>query len=91
MIENVADLKKLIQDLDDDTIIEVDDGGAFYGISDAELYHHQETISYHVLFLRVNKIFNEKEKVDDYYIKGEQVLSPLGKGDWDANIIHNDG
>ena len=28
MIENVADLKKLIQDLDDDTIVAVDDGGA---------------------------------------------------------------
>ena len=91
MIENVADLKKLIQDLDDDTIIAVDDGGAFYGISDAEVDHDQETDSYHVLFLRVNKIFNEKEKVDDYYIKGEQVLSPFGNGDWDANIIHNDG
>ena len=34
---------------------------------------------------------NEKEKVDDYYIKGEQVLLPFGDGDWDADIIHNDG
>ena len=34
---------------------------------------------------------NEKEKVDDYCVKGEQVLSPFGDGDWDANIIHNDG
>ena len=24
-------------------------------------------------------------------IKGEQVLSPFGDGNWDANIIHNDG
>ena len=29
---------------------------------------------------------NEKEKVDDYYIKGEQVLSPFGDGNWDAKI-----
>jgi len=28
---------------------------------------------------------------DDYYIKDEQVLSPFGDGNWDANIIHNDG
>jgi len=59
MIENVADLKKLIQDLDDDTIVAVDDYGAFYSISDAEVDHHdQEIDSYHVLYLRVNKIFN---------------------------------
>lgn len=64
MIENVADLKKLIQDLDDDTIVAVDDGGALYGISDAEVDYDQDTyeyhVKYHVLFLRVNKIFNEK-------------------------------
>ncbi len=34
---------------------------------------------------------NEQEKVDDYYVKGEEVLSPFGDGNWDANIIHNDG
>ena len=38
---------------------------------------------------------NEQEKVDDYcvkyYVKGEEVLSPFSDGDWDANIIHNDG
>jgi hypothetical protein len=28
---------------------------------------------------------------DDYYVKGEQVLSPFGDGNWDANIIHDDG
>lgn len=60
MIENVADLKKLIQDLDDDTIVAVDDYGAFYGISDAEVTHDEETDSYQVLYLRVNKIFNEQ-------------------------------
>lgn len=59
MIENVADLKKLIQDLDDDTIVAVDDYGAFYVISDAEVTHDEETDSYQVLYLRVNKIFNE--------------------------------
>jgi len=34
---------------------------------------------------------NEQEKVDDYYVKGKEVLSPFGDGNWDANIIHNDG
>ena len=29
--------------------------------------------------------------LDDYYLKGEEVLSPFGDGNWDANIIHNDG
>ena len=60
MIENVADLKKLIQDLDDDTIVAVDDGGALYGISDGAVDHDEETDKYHVLYLMINKIFNEK-------------------------------
>lgn len=33
----------------------------------------------------------EKGKVDEYYVKGEEVLSPFGDGNWDAEIIHNDG
>ena len=65
MIENVADLKKLIQDLDDDTIVAVDDGGAFYGISDAEVDHDHNHDTYHVLFLRVRKIFNEKGECNE--------------------------
>ena len=28
---------------------------------------------------------------DDYCVKGEEVLSPFGDGNWDADIIHNDG
>ena len=46
------------------------------------------------LRLRIQKEearINEQEKVDDYYVKGEEVLSPFSDGDWDANIIHNDG
>ena len=58
MIFNVADLKKLIQDLDDDTIVQVDDGGAYYAIYDAEVTHNQETDKYAELYLRVQKLFN---------------------------------
>ncbi len=58
MIFNVADLKKLIQDLDDDTIVTVDDGGAYYAIDDAEVTHNQETNKYSALYLHVQKLFN---------------------------------
>ena len=58
MIFNVADLKKLIQDLDDDTIVCVDDGGAYYAIDDAEVTHNQETNKYSELYLHVQKNFN---------------------------------
>ena len=58
MIFNIADLRKLIQDLDDDTIVCVDDGGAYYAINDAEVTHNQETNKYTELYLRVQKLFN---------------------------------
>ena len=58
MIFNVADLRKLIQDLDDDTIVCVDDGGAYYAIDDAEVTHNQKTGKYPELYLHVQKLFN---------------------------------
>jgi hypothetical protein len=58
MIFNVADLKKLIQDLDDDTIVQVDDGGAYYAIDDAEVTYNQKTNKHPELYLHVQKLFN---------------------------------
>ena len=60
MIENVADLKKLIQDLDDDTIVMVDDGDDDYVISDAEVTHDEETDKYHMLCLWVRNLTNKE-------------------------------
>ena len=58
MILNVADLKKLIQDLDDDTIVCVDDGGTYYEINDAEVIHIKKTNKCSELYLYVQKLFN---------------------------------
>ena len=60
MIFNVADLKKLIQDLDDDTIVQVDDGNDDYVISDAEVAHDEETDKYHMLYLWVSKLTDKE-------------------------------
>ena len=60
MIFNVADLKKLIQDLDDDTIVAVDDGDDDYVISDASVEHDEETDKYHILYLLVSKLTNKE-------------------------------
>ena len=91
MVFNVADLRKLIQDLDDDTIVQVDDGNVYSGIDDAVVLHNKRSDKRKVLSLHTQRLFNEQKKVDDYYVKGEEVLSPFGDGNWDANIIHNDG
>ena len=40
MIFNVGDLKKLIQDLDDDIIVQIDDGKVYSGIDDARVLHN---------------------------------------------------
>ena len=60
MILNVADLKKLIQDLNDDTIVQIYDGNDHYVISDAEVTHDEETDKYHMLYLWVRKLTNKE-------------------------------
>lgn len=60
MILNVADLKKLIQDLNDDTIVQIYDGNDDYVISDASVTHDEETDKYHMLYLWVSKLTNKE-------------------------------
>jgi len=54
MILNVSDLKKLIQDLKDDTTVQIYDGDDYYVISD------EETDKYHMLYLWVRKLTNKE-------------------------------
>ena len=56
----VGHLKKLIQDLDDDTIVAVDDGNDDYVISTASVEHDEETDKYHILYLWVSKLTNKE-------------------------------
>ena len=60
MIRNVADLKKFIQDLNDDTIVQMYDGNDDYVISDAEVTYDEETDKYHMLYLWVSKLTNKE-------------------------------
>jgi hypothetical protein len=56
----VGHLKKLIQDLDDDTIVAVDDGDDDYVISTASVEHDKKTDKYHILYLWVSKLTNKE-------------------------------
>ena len=57
MILNVADLRKLIQDLDDDTIIQIDDGKVYSGIDDARVLHSTRSDGSKVLSLHTQRLF----------------------------------
>jgi hypothetical protein len=57
MIFNVADLRKLIQDLDDDTIIQIDDGIVYSGIDDAVVLHNKRSDRRKVLSLHTQRLF----------------------------------
>lgn len=56
----VGHLKKLIQDLDDDTIVAVDDGDDDYVISTASVEYDEKTDKYHMLYLWVSKLTNKE-------------------------------
>ncbi len=60
MIENVSDLKKLIQDLNDDTTVQIYDGYDDYVISDASVTHDEETDKYQMLYLWVRNLTNKE-------------------------------
>ena len=63
MILNVADLKKLIQDLNEDTIVQIYDGNDDYVIADASVTHDEETDKYHMLYLWVRKLTDREKKM----------------------------
>lgn len=60
MIVTVADLKKLIQDLNDDTTVQIYDGYDDYVISDASVTHNEETDKYQMLYLWVRNLTNKE-------------------------------
>ena len=57
MIFNVADLRKLIQDLDDDIIVQIDDGKVYSGIDDAVVLHNKRSDGSKVLSLHTQRLF----------------------------------
>ena len=71
MIENVADLKKLIQDLNDDTTVQIYDGYDDYVISDAEVTHDEETDKYHMLYLWVRKLTYKEGEENETLLRKE--------------------
>ena len=71
MIFNVADLKKLIQDLDDDTIVMVDDGDDDYVISDASVTHDEETDKYQMLYLWVRNLTYKEGEENETLLRKE--------------------
>ena len=60
MILNVADLKKLIQDLNDDTTVQINDGYDDTVISHASVTHDEETDKYQILYLWVRNLTNKE-------------------------------
>jgi len=68
MIFNVGDLRKLIQDLDDDTIIQIDDGIVYSCIDDAVVLHNKRSdrrkvLSLHTQILKVTTPVNLLKEV----------------------------
>ena len=62
MIFNVGDLKKLIQDLDDDIIVQIDDGKVYSGIDDARVLHNTRSDRSKVLSLHTQRLFLKRGK-----------------------------
>jgi len=57
MIFKVADLRKLIQDLDDDIIVQIDDGKVYSGIDNAKVLHNTRSDGSKVLSLHTLRLY----------------------------------